>query len=34
MQNANNSGLGKVMFWQQCDEAKLQVHAEFLERLV
>jgi len=34
MQNANNSGLGKVTFWQQCDEAKAQVYAEFLGRLV
>jgi hypothetical protein len=33
MQNVNNSGVRKVTFWQQCDEAKVQLKAEMPERM-
>jgi len=33
MQNVNNSGVGKVTFWQQCDEANVQLKAELPERM-
>ena len=33
MQNVNNSGVGKLTFWQQCDEAKVQLKAKLPERM-
>jgi hypothetical protein len=29
MKNVNNDGVEKMMFWQQCSEAQVQVYAEF-----
>ena len=34
VQNVNYNNIEKVMFWQQCKEAKVQVHAEFTGWLV
>jgi hypothetical protein len=29
-----DNGIEQVMFWQQCNEAEVQAHAEFARRLV
>jgi hypothetical protein len=33
MRNVNSDGVEKMMFWQQCSEAQVQVYAEFPGRL-